>query len=71
VRPHQARVFSHSRNGFRFNAQDFLVQFAQGVEKLSPMPSLPAFCKWVEPGPKPALALRLGRHPSKSIISPS
>jgi polyphosphate kinase len=54
VRPHQARAFSHSRNGFRFNAQDFLVQFVQGDEKLPPMPSLPGFCKWAEPGSKTA-----------------
>ena len=54
VRPHDARAFSHSRNGFHFNAQEFLVQFVQGVEKLPPMPSLPAFCRWIEPEPKAA-----------------
>src|SRR5271156_5126732 len=54
VRPRDARGFSHSRNGFRFNAQEFLVQFVQGVEKLAPMPSLPAFFRSVELEPKPA-----------------
>jgi polyphosphate kinase len=54
VRPHDARAFSHSRNGFHFNVQEFLVQFVQGVEKLPPMPSLPAFCRWIEPEPKAA-----------------
>ncbi len=54
VRPRDARAFSHSHNGFRFNAQEFLVQFVQGVEKLSPMPPLPAFCRSIEPEPKAA-----------------
>ena len=35
VRPHEARKLAHSRNGFRFNVQEFLIDFVPKDAKAS------------------------------------
>ena len=41
VRAHQARKLIHLKNGFRFNAQEFLIGFAEGRDVLASIPSAP------------------------------
>jgi polyphosphate kinase len=43
VRSSAAGALSHSRNGFHFNAQEFLIDFVQSRENLPPLPPLPRF----------------------------
>jgi polyphosphate kinase len=43
VRPHQAGRLAHSRNGFRFNVQEFLIGFTEGREGLQSVPTPPFF----------------------------
>jgi polyphosphate kinase len=43
VRTQKAKRFAHSRNGFHFNAQQFLIEFSGGRQALETMPPLPAF----------------------------
>jgi polyphosphate kinase len=50
VRSSAAGALSHSRNGFQFNAQEFLIGFVQGRENLAPLPPLPRFLKLRSPG---------------------
>lgn len=45
VRARQARAHLHARNGFRFNAQDFLVQTAQAPNASLEAPPLPSYLK--------------------------
>src|SRR5208282_4655593 len=45
VRGRQARAISHARNGFQFNAQEFLIDFAQGKKEGRSLPALPRFLK--------------------------
>jgi polyphosphate kinase len=40
-----AGALSHARNGFHFNAQEFLIDFAQGSEGLQTIPPVPRFLK--------------------------
>jgi polyphosphate kinase len=50
VRSSAAGALSHSRNGFQFNAQEFLIDFVQARENLAPLPPLPRFLKLRSPG---------------------
>jgi polyphosphate kinase len=45
VRRHGARRLLHSRNGARFNVQEFLVSLAEGRDDLASVPSPPRFLK--------------------------
>jgi len=45
VRGREARALAHSRNGFQFNAQEFLIDFAQGKKENQSLPALPRFLK--------------------------
>jgi len=45
VRAQEARKLIHLRNGFRFNVQDFLVNFAEGRDALASVPEAPSFLK--------------------------
>ena len=38
IRWHEAAKLAHSENGFRFNVQEFFIEFAEGREGLSPSP---------------------------------
>ena len=48
VRTQKARRFAHTRNGFRFNAQQFLIELTGGGQKLEDIPPLPSFLRAVE-----------------------
>jgi len=45
VRSHQAGRLASSRNGFRFNVQEFLIDFVEGREGLGSVPAWPAFSR--------------------------
>jgi polyphosphate kinase len=45
VRARQARAALHSRNGFHFNAQEFLLEFAQAANSSLEPPPLPSYLK--------------------------
>src|SRR5580658_2450007 len=45
VRSHDARKLLHSKNGFRFNVQEFLVTLAEGTDGLASVPAAPRFLK--------------------------
>jgi polyphosphate kinase len=45
VRAGEAESALHSRNGFRFNAQEFLIGFAEGRETIGEVPRPPSFLK--------------------------
>src|SRR6202789_330098 len=45
VRAGEAGSALHSRNGFRFNAQEFLIGFAEGGETIGEVPRPPSFLK--------------------------
>jgi polyphosphate kinase len=45
LRLHSAPEFARLRNGYHFNAQEFLIDFAEGRETSESLPSLPAFMK--------------------------
>jgi hypothetical protein len=49
VRAGEAGAAMHSRNGFRFNAQEFLIAFAEGREAIGEVPRQPSFVKLVHP----------------------
>ena len=49
VRAHDARRQLHSRNGFRFNAQEFLIDFCTGRESLAKIPIAPHFMRPPDP----------------------
>lgn len=45
LRTHEARKMIHLKNGYRFNAQEFLVSFAEGREGLASVPAAPYFLR--------------------------
>jgi len=45
VRSHDAGRMAHSKNGFRFNVQEFLIDFIEGREGLKTVPAPPRFLK--------------------------
>jgi len=45
VRGRAARALSGARNGFQFNAQEFLIEFVQGNKEAQSLPALPRFLK--------------------------
>jgi hypothetical protein len=42
---HEARKMVHLKNGYRFNAQEFLVSFAEGRDALASVPAAPHFLR--------------------------
>jgi len=53
VRTHKAKRFAHTRNGFHFNAQEFLIEFTSGSQALDSIPPLPSFLSTSHPTPLP------------------
>ena len=53
VRTRKAGRFAHSRNGFHFNAQEFLIEFSCGDQTFDSIPPLPAFLRTTDPAPQP------------------
>ena len=49
VRGREAGLLSGSRNGFRFNAQEFLIGFSEAHEDMQVLPPLPRFVKLPAP----------------------
>jgi polyphosphate kinase len=49
VRSGDAGAAAHSRNGFRFNAQEFLIGLAEGRETIGEVPRTPSFVKLARP----------------------
>ncbi|MGA8767714.1 MAG: hypothetical protein WB559_11905, partial [Candidatus Acidiferrales bacterium] len=49
VRLHETRRFASLRNGHRFNAQDFLIEFTEGRLNLDSVPPVPAFLSRLRP----------------------
>ena len=49
VRLHETRRFAGLRNGHRFNAQEFLIEFAEGRLNLDSVPPAPAFPSRLRP----------------------
>jgi polyphosphate kinase len=49
VRAGEAGAALHSRNGFRFNAQEFLIALAEGREAIGEVPRPPSFVKLTRP----------------------
>jgi len=49
VRGREAGLLSVSRNGFRFNAQEFLIGFSEAHEDMQALPPLPRFVKLPAP----------------------
>jgi hypothetical protein len=54
VRATDARAAKVSKNGFHFNAQEFLIGFAEGREALGEVPAFPRFVKFPMPVKTPA-----------------
>ncbi len=52
IRWQESAKLAHSRNGFRFNVQQFFIDFAEGREGLQSVPAPPPFLK--PPTPDPA-----------------
>jgi polyphosphate kinase len=61
VRGHKAGHFSASRNGFHFNAQEFLIGFTESGENEPVAPTLPSYLKL------PAASKRAKRAPRASV----
>ena len=53
VRTHKAKRFAHTRNGFHFNAQEFLIEYSSGSHALENIPPLPSFLSTANPTPPP------------------
>ena len=53
VRWQESAKLAHSRNGFRFNVQQFFIDFAEGREGLQSVPAPPSFLKPPTPDPVP------------------
>jgi polyphosphate kinase len=53
VRTHKAKRFAHTRNGFHFNAQEFLIEFTSGSQALDSIPPLPSFLSAANPTRQP------------------
>ncbi|HEX4001321.1 MAG TPA: polyphosphate kinase 1 [Candidatus Acidoferrales bacterium] len=49
VRWHESVKIAQSKNGFRFNAQEFFIEFAEGREGLQSLPAAPSFLRPVAP----------------------
>jgi len=49
VRWHESTKLAHSKNGFRFNVQEFFIDFAEGREGLQSVPAAPQFLKPASP----------------------
>ena len=49
VRWHESAKLAHSKNGFRFNVQEFFIDFAEGREGLQSVPAAPQFLKPASP----------------------
>jgi polyphosphate kinase len=49
VRSGDAGAATHSRNGFRFNVQEFLIGLAEGRETIGEVPRAPSFMKLAHP----------------------
>jgi len=49
VRAGEAGAALHSRNGFRFNVQEFLIGLAEGREAIGAVPRAPSFVKFAHP----------------------
>jgi len=49
VRSGDAGAGLHSRNGFRFNVQEFLIGLAEGREAIGAVPRAPSFMKLAHP----------------------
>lgn len=45
VRSNDPRAMRHAKNGFHFNAQEFLIGFAEGRDSLDEIPAVPRFLK--------------------------
>jgi polyphosphate kinase len=54
VRTEKARRFAHTRKGFHFNAQEFLIEFTGGHMGPETIPPLPAFLRTTSPDPPAA-----------------
>ncbi len=53
VRWQESAKLAHSRDGFRFNVQQFFIDFAEGRESLQSVPAPPSFLKPPTPDPVP------------------
>jgi polyphosphate kinase len=53
VRWHESARLAHSKNGFRFNVQEFFIGFAEGREGLQSVPAPPPFLRPTSPDPVP------------------
>ena len=53
VRWHESAKMNASKNGFRFNVQQFFIDFAEGREGLQSIPAVPSFLKPPAPAPPP------------------
>jgi polyphosphate kinase len=49
VRAREAGRMSHSKNGHRFNVQEFLIDFVEGREGIESLPAAPRFLKFAAP----------------------
>jgi hypothetical protein len=49
VRAGEAGAALHAGNGFRFNAQEFLIGLAEGREAIGEVPRAPSFVKFANP----------------------
>ena len=56
VRWHESAKLNASKNGFRFNVQQFFIDFAEGREGLQSIPAVPSFLKPPAPAPPPEAA---------------
>ncbi|HTW25194.1 MAG TPA: polyphosphate kinase 1 [Candidatus Baltobacteraceae bacterium] len=56
VRWHESAKMNASKNGFRFNVQQFFIDFAEGREGLQSIPAVPSFLKPPAPAPPPEAA---------------
>ncbi len=48
IRSHDSARLAHARNGFRFNVQEFLIDFIEGRGDLSSVPSPPQLLKFLD-----------------------
>ncbi len=51
VRSHESLNLAQSKNGFRFNVQEFLIDFVEGRQGLGSVPAWPAFSRLRNPQP--------------------
>ncbi|MFZ0786553.1 MAG: hypothetical protein WAM67_12225, partial [Candidatus Acidiferrales bacterium] len=53
IRWHESPKLAHSKNGFRFNVQEFFIDFAEGREGLQSVPAAPSFLRSPTPESTP------------------